>query len=481
MHNYYHKKTKIIATVGPASNTKEMICKLVESGADVLRLNFSHGTHDEHAKIINIVKELNHKDYNIGLLQDLQGPKIRVGLVKNNAVELKAGQQLIISTKDVEGNAEKISTTYKHIVKDLKSGDVILMDDGNIELQTVSTSDTEIITTVIHGGILQSRKGINLPDSNISIPSLTKKDMQDLEFGLQHDIDWIALSFVRKKEDIEQLRKIIKKAGKTTKIIAKIEKPEALKNIESIIKVTDAIMIARGDLGVEIAMEEVPSWQKKIVKKCNRSAKPVIIATQMMESMIKNPRPTRAETNDVANAVIDGADTLMLSAESASGNFPDLAVKTMSETIEYVEGEFSEIYNKYFEHFSEQHNIEVDTRLNDLLISSSCRLAEKVQAKAIVCLTKSGYTALRITMHRSRSEIFVFTNNKNLLHQMKLVWGVQTYYFDTKESIDETIEQIREMMIERNIFKKGDIIVYTASMPQHWDGHTNMMKVEAIT
>lgn len=470
------KRTKIVATIGPASNNKEIILALAEAGANILRLNFSHGSHEDHLQVIEIINEINREhNYNLGMLQDLQGPKIRVGLVENDGVELVDGQQLTITTKEMEGTSKKVSTVYEGIVDDVKKGDSILIDDGNIELRTLSVSGSEVLTTVVHGGLLKSRKGINLPDSNVSAPSLTEKDKSDLEFGLSQDIDWVALSFVRKVEDIRALKKEIEKTGKNTKIVAKIEKPEALSNIDEIIDETDAIMVARGDLGVEIAMHEVPLWQKKLVKKCNQAAKPVIIATQMMESMIENARPTRAETNDVANAVMDGADALMLSAESAAGKFPVESVRKMSETIAAVESEADSIYNKYYD-----HHLESSTRVNDLLIRGACRLAENIHAKALVCMTKSGYSGFRTAMHRSRSNIFLFTNNEKLLRQMNLVWGVKTFYFDNHDNIDLTLKQIEKQLVDNRDLEKGDLFIHTASMPQHWQGHTNMMKVNTV-
>ena len=470
------KRTKIVATLGPASNTKEVITEIIRSGANVLRLNFSHGTHDDHQKVIKTIREIREeKNYRVGMLQDLQGPKIRIGLMKDGGVKIIDGEQLVITTEEVEGDSKRVSTVYKEIVSDVKAGDTILIDDGNIELKTIAVKGNEVVTEVVHGGVLKSRKGINLPDTVVSVPSLTEKDLEDLKFGLSQNLDWVALSFVRKAEDIRQLKKIISDAGKVTKVVAKIEKPEALKNIDEIIQETDAIMVARGDLGVEIPMHDVPLWQKKIVEKCNQAAKPVIIATQMMESMIENPRPTRAETNDIANAVLDGADALMLSAESAAGKFPVEAVMKMSETIKAVEKEANSIYNRY-------HDGEGDssTRLNDLLISAACRLAENTEARAMVCMTKSGYTGFRTAMHRSKAEIYLFTNNEKLLNQMCLVWGVKTYYYDSQENIDKTLNEIERKLVESGSIKKGDILINTASMPQHWHGHTNMMKVQVV-
>ncbi|WP_424963760.1 pyruvate kinase [Ekhidna sp.] len=470
------KRTKIVATLGPASNSKEVITELAEAGANVFRLNFSHGTHDDHKKVIQMIREVcEEKDYRIGMLQDLQGPKIRIGLMKDGGVEIKEGQKLIITTEEVEGDADRVSTVYKEIVNDVEVGDTILIDDGNLELKTIEVKDQEVVTEVVYGGVLKSRKGINLPDTVVSAPSLTEKDLEDLKFGLSQDIDWVALSFVRKPEDIIQLKEIIKEAGKNTKVVAKIEKPEALRNIDAIIEETDGVMVARGDLGVEIPMHEVPIWQKKIVLKCNELAKPVIIATQMMESMIENPRPTRAETNDIANAVMDGADALMLSAESAAGKYPVEAVQKMSETIKAVETEAESIYNKYYD-----KQFESSTRMNDLLIRAACRLAENTNARALVCMTKSGYTGFRTAMHRSKSEIYLFTNNHQLLNQMCLVWGVKTFYYDSQENIDKTLEQMEKRLVDTGNLNKGDIFINTASMPQHWQGHTNMMKIHVV-
>ncbi|WP_420577843.1 pyruvate kinase [Ekhidna sp.] len=472
----FTKRTKIVATLGPASNDKKVIAKLAEAGANVFRLNFSHGSHDDHKKVIQMIRKVcEEEDYRIGMIQDLQGPKIRIGMMKDGGVEIEEGKKLIITTEEVEGDANRVSTVYKEIVNDVKAGDTILIDDGNLELKTIEVKDHEVVTEVVYGGMLKSRKGINLPDTIVSAPSLTEKDLVDLRFGLSQDIDWVALSFVRKPDDIKALKKIIDEAGKTTKVVAKIEKPEALRNIDAIIEEADGIMVARGDLGVEIPMHEVPIWQKKIVEKCNQAAKPVIIATQMMESMIENPRPTRAETNDIANAVMDGADALMLSAESAAGKYPVEAVQKMAETIKAVETEADSIYNKYYD-----KQFESSTRMNDLLIRAACRLAENTNARALVCMTKSGYTGFRTAMHRSKSEIYLFTNNERLLNQMCLVWGVKTFYYDSQENIDKTLEQMERRLVETGNLKKGDIFINTASMPQHWQGHTNMMKIHVV-
>jgi len=342
------KKTKILATIGPASNNYEMIKSLALAGANVFRLNFSHGSHEVHQEVIKIIRQVNKElNCNLGILQDLQGPKIRVGEVENNGVEIKPGDKITITNDPVVGTSSLVSTVYKNLPQDVQTGEHILIDDGNLEVVVNDTDGKNVNCTVIHGGILKSRKGINLPNTKVSAPSLTEKDIEDLYFGLEQDVDWIALSFVRSAEDIHDLRNRIQAAGKHCKIVAKIEKPEALENIDSIIEATDAIMVARGDLGVEVPMEIVPLWQKKMVEKCKVACKPVIIATQMMESMIQNPRPTRAETNDVATAVLDGADAVMLSAETASGKYPVNAVKAMTSIITYLE-ENADIYHNLY-------------------------------------------------------------------------------------------------------------------------------------
>lgn len=468
-------KTKILATVGPASNTKETITELVMAGADIFRLNFSHGDHSIHADVIKTIREVNAEmSFNIGILQDLQGPKIRVGEVENNGVLIKQGDPLTITSEPVVGNASLVSTVYQNLPNDVVQGDRILIDDGNIELVVLRTDGKNVDCTVVHGGILKSRKGINLPSTKISAPSLTEKDLEDLEFGLEHEVDWIALSFVRTADDIVDLRERISKAGKSCKIVAKIEKPEALENIDAIIQATDSIMVARGDLGVEVPMEIVPLWQKRMVEKCKIACKPVIIATQMMESMIVNPRPTRAETNDVATAVLDGADAVMLSAETASGKFPIAAVKAMSSIIDHIEVNADIYHNLY--------KIPEDTESflsNNLLLMAS-RLSRNVKAKAIVGITTSGFTAFRISSHRPSADIFVFTRNKNLLTQLSLVWGVRAFYYDNRVSTDATFQDIEDKLKEENHVSEGDIIINTASMPLKVKGRTNMLKIHVV-
>ncbi|MCA6073717.1 pyruvate kinase [Fulvivirga sedimenti] len=464
-------RTKIVATVGPASNSKEMLRALMKAGVNVFRLNFSHGTHDQHREVIRLVRELNEElDLTVSLLQDLQGPKIRVGEVEKGA-KLVEGAAFTITTEEMVGNGKKASTVYKGMATDVSIGDEILIDDGKIELVVTAKEGNDVITKVIHGGKLKPRKGINLPNTHVSAPSLTEKDLEDLEFGLEQDVDWIALSFVRSAEDIHDLRQRIRAAGKDCRIVAKIEKPEALKNIDEIIEVTDAIMVARGDLGVEIPMEEVPMVQKMLVQKCNLASKPVIIATQMMESMIDNPRPTRAETNDVANAVMDGADALMLSAETAAGSYPVAVIRSMIRTIINVENKA----NVYFKHYKLDE--EDPLFYNDSIIKSACQLAEISNAKAIIGMTASGYTAFKLASHRPKANIFIFTHNKPLLNKMNLIWGVRGCYYDSEESTDKTFEDIENILMQKGHITKGDVFITTASMPLHDRGRTNAMKL----
>tara|TARA_B100000900_G_scaffold381172_1_gene367419 strand:+ start:31 stop:1485 length:1455 start_codon:yes stop_codon:yes gene_type:complete len=472
-----HQKAKIIATVGPASREKKTLIDLIEAGADVFRLNFSHGTHLDHQKTIDMVREINAElGTHIALLQDLQGPKIRVNEVENDGVAITEHQTLIITTDDILGNKERVSTSYKLLAQDVKVGDSIIIDDGNLEVKVTSVQGEDVYTEVIYGGILKSRKGINLPNTVISAPSLTEKDYTDLEYGLGQNLDWVALSFVRKASDIIELQKMIKAKGSYTKIIAKIEKPEALENIDEIIAATDGIMVARGDLGVEIPGEQVPIWQKKIIEKCNRKGKPVIVATQMMESMVDNPRPTRAETNDVANAILDGTDAVMLSAESASGKYPVEAVRAMANTIANIEDAGNTFYNKTndFDNSGEGY------QLSDMLIKSACALVENSDAKALVAMSKSGYSGYRVAMYRPNCSIFLVTNNKSLLTQMNLVWGIKGLFYDKETSINDTLSDIETMLLEKKLMTKGEIYITTSSMPKHWDGHANMIKIKEI-
>ena len=474
MERVAYNRTKIVATVGPASNSSEMLRALVKEGVDVFRLNFSHGTHADQQKVIDRVREINKElKTNVALLIDLQGPKIRINEVQKGVV-LQQGQELVITTRELIGNQEIVSTSYKALPNDVKEGEMILIDDGKIELKVTEVRDIDIVTKVIYGGPLSSRKGINLPNTRVSAPSLTEKDLKDLEFGMENDVNWVALSFVRKAQDIISLREILTKNKSNARIVAKIEKPEALENIDDIITATDAVMVARGDLGVEMWMEEVPIIQKKLIEKCNKASRPVIVATQMMESMIENPRPTRAEASDVANAVMDGADALMLSAETAAGKYPIEVIRSMVRTITSIEKQAG-IYYKFRD---------VDPAspifIHDSLILAACKLAKDVGAKAIVGMTVSGYTAFQSSSHRPDTNIFVFTGNKSILNTMNLVWGTRAYFYDKQTTTDETIKDVGEILKADGHVKRGDIFISLASMPIHERHRTNMLKINVV-
>ena len=472
----YFNKTKIIATIGPATASKEVLKRMIQAGVSVFRLNFSHGTYANHQQVIDHIRQLQEElKYPVCMLQDLQGPKIRIGKLQQEFVCLKNGEQLILTKEPIIGTEKKVAITYPALIDEVKLGNLILLDDGKIKLKAVQKIGGELITEVVQGGYIRSNKGINLPFTTLSIPSLTEKDREDVAFGLKNDIEWVALSFVRDPQDIRLLRETIKQLGKTAKIIAKIEKPEALVCLQDIIKEADALMVARGDLGVEIAMERVPIVQKEIVHACNRAGRPVIIATQMMESMIENPIPTRAETNDVANAVMDGADALMLSGETALGKYPIEVVSEMKKTILAVEG-LSSIYNKY-------QPLERDsiTFYNDSLVQTACILSQQIHAKAIVCLTQTGWTALELAKHRPQANIFVFTANQELLTTLNLVWNIRSYYYIGMESTDQTFADIESFLVQNDFLHSGDVFVSLASMPIASKKRTNMLKINQIS
>lgn len=469
-----YNKTKIVATVGPASNSKEMLRDLIKEGVDVFRLNFSHGSHDDHQKVIDNIRAVNKElGATVSILLDLQGPKIRIQNVEPGVI-IEKGQELIITQTELMGNNKIVSTSYKELPRDVKRGDSILVDDGKIELKVKEVRDIEVVTEVIYGGPLKSKKGINLPFTKVSAPSLTEKDIVDLHFGIKNKVDWIALSFVRKAYDIQSLRAIIDENKSKARIVAKVEKPEALDNIEEIIEATDAVMVARGDLGVEIWLEEVPMVQKMLVEKCNKAGKPVIVATQMMESMIENPRPTRAETNDVANAVMDGADAVMLSAETAAGKYPIEVIRSMVRTIASVEKN----PKMYFRFRDAEPSC--PTFIHDSFVLAACKLAKDVGAKAIVGMTHSGYTAFKSSAHRPNANIFVFTDNSSLISQINLVWGSRAYHYDKANSTDETISDVEAILKKEGHVKTGEIFIFLASMPIQDRARTNTLKINVV-
>jgi pyruvate kinase len=472
----FHSRTKIVATLGPASAKPEVLYSMFNAGLDVCRLNFSHGSQADHQVVLDTIRSINEKyNYNVGILADLQGPKIRIGIVQDGGIQLVNGARTVITTKECIGNEERIYITYTTFPKDVKAGEIILLDDGKLQMRVIETNlEDEVICEVVHGGILTSRKGVNLPNTKVSIPSLTVEDRKNLEFVLENDVDWIGLSFVRNAADIVELKEIIKQRGKHARVIAKIEKPEAIANIDEIIAVSDGIMVARGDLGVEMPMEEVPLLQKMIVQKCIAASKPVIIATQMLESMITTPRPTRAEVNDVANSVLDGADAVMLSGETSVGEFPLIVIETMQKIIENIET------NNYPFNVDKFLKPKSETFLSDAVCDSACFLAKQTSAVGIVSMTVSGYTAFEISSHRPKALTYIFTNNKQLINTLSLVWGVQAFYYDKFESTDETILDVNELLVKMKLVKKGDTLINTAAIPMESQGKTNMVKVTVI-
>ena len=472
-----HKRTKIIATVGPASRDYNIMLDLIKAGVDVFRLNFSHGTHAEHLQVIEQVHKINRTyKLNIGILIDLQGPKIRVGDVENGVLTLANDQIIKITTQEQLSNSELLYISYLNLAEDAKAGDKILIDDGKIELKVVDTNPLAKTLTaqVIYGGEITSKKGVNLPDTELTVPSLTEKDKADLKFALKHRPSWVALSFVRKPEDIIELKQMID-ADNSVKVIAKIEKPEGVKVIDEIIAVSDAIMIARGDLGVEVPMERMPIIQKEIVKKCVQASKPVIVATQILDSMTYNARPTRAEINDVANDMMDGADALMLSGETATGKHPARVIETLTTIMHAVE-EQEIIYNKHL-----LPKKESETYLSDAVCYSACQLAETVNADAILGMTRSGYTAFMVSSSRPKAKIIIFTNNEDLLNILSLSWGVQAFYYDKFVSTDDTIHDVIEILKKNQILRLDDVVINTGTMPLMHRAKTNMVKITIVS
>lgn len=475
------KKTKIVATVGPASEAKDQLLALAKAGVNVFRLNFSHGTHEDHLERVKRIRELN-EEHNLSLciLQDLQGPKIRIGNVESkDGVMILPGSRLTFTNEDIIGNAERVSTPYKDMYKDVHPGERILMDDGKLEVRVLEKQGTDVVTEVVYGGSMKSKKGVNLPNTKVSMPAVTEKDWADLDFGLENEVEWIALSFVREASEILEIKEYIKSKGKKSRVIAKIEKPEAITNIDEIIAATDGLMVARGDLGVELPAEEVPMIQKMLVEKCNKAAKPVIVATQMLESMIDAPRPTRAEINDIANSVMDGADAVMLSAETASGKYPILAVESMANTIRQVENSTDKIYFRYHAHVNEEPTI---NQLNDNVVMSACRLARDTKARAVIGITTSGYTARRLSHHRPKADLFIFSPDAQLRNQLGLYWGVQVlpYAPDTQGTIEEIVADIQQVLVERNALTSGDIFINTLSVPLSQRNKTNTVKLSVV-
>ena len=473
-----HHRTKIVATVGPACDTYDKLLDLVRAGVNVFRLNFSHGSHEDKGKIIEHIRNINKKEpYNIAILGDLQGPKLRVGEIENGEIEVVEGDILTFTNEKVIGNKEKIYVSYPNFHSDVKIGNIILIDDGKLEVRVLSiekNNDVKVVVTL--GGALSSKKGINLPDTKITLPALTDKDLTDLDFIIDQKLDWVALSFVRNVKDLIILRNKLEEKKSKTKIIAKIEKPEAVENIRDIIVESDGIMVARGDLGVELPIEKVPLIQKQIIKKCLHRAKPVIVATQMMESMIERTKPNRSEITDVANAVLEGADAVMLSGETATGAHPTLVVETMVKIIEEVE--------KTDYHYSLEDELAPQPHspsfLSDAVCYNACKLAKDVESQALIGMTQSGYTAFMLSSYRPKAPLYIFTKERTLVNQLSLSWGVRAFFYDEEESLDDIIFDQIEILKERGFLKSGDVAVSTGSTPVHLHLPTNTLKITKL-
>ncbi len=472
------KRTKIVATVGPACDNYDAMVELVKAGVNVFRLNFSHGNHEDKEKIIKIIRKINDTlPFNIAILADLQGPKLRVGEIENNALEVAPGDKLTFTNVKCIGTKEHIYVSYPDLYKDVVPGNIIMVDDGKLEVVVTNIlPNKNVEVTVVMGGTLSSKKGINLPDTKISLPALTEKDLIDLDFIIDQDVDWIALSFVREVKDITELKEILKKRKSTSKVIAKIEKPEAITNIRDIIIESDGIMIARGDLGVELPIEKVPLIQKEIIRKCMHRAKPVIVATQMMESMMERIKPNRSEITDVANAVLEGADALMLSGETATGNHPTLVIETMSKIILEIEKTAYD-YNRDDILAPQPHS---PSLLSDAICYSACKLAQDVSAEALIGMTQSGYTGFMLSSYRPKSLLYIFSKEKSLINQLSLSWGVRAFFYDEEESLDDIFSDQLKILKERGFLKAGDIVVNTGSTPVSLHLPTNVLKITKV-
>ncbi|WP_299124428.1 pyruvate kinase [uncultured Tenacibaculum sp.] len=472
----HNKKTKIVATLGPATSTKEVLAEMAASGVNVFRINFSHADYDDVKERIQQIREINEeRGYNVAILADLQGPKLRVGVMQEG-VELKAGDTFTFTTEECEGTKEKAFMTYQRFPKDVKAGEQILVDDGKLLFEVVSTDkEKEVVAKVIVGGPLKSKKGVNLPNTNISLPALTEKDKKDVVFALQQEVDWVALSFVRTPEDLRILRDLIKQKSRyRVPVIAKIEKPEAVENIDALIPYCDGLMVARGDLGVEVPMQDVPLIQKSLVRRAKEARIPVIIATQMMETMIDNAVPTRAEVNDVANSIMDGADAVMLSGETSVGKHPIKVIKKMTEIISSVE--FSELIKVP----QEPPHIRTNRFITKSICHHAALMADDINAAAISTLTNSGYTAFQISAWRPKSHVLAFSSEKRILGKLNLLWGVRAFYYDRDLSTDDTVEDINEIAKEKGFVKGGDFMINLSSMPVKAKGMVNTLRVSQI-
>jgi pyruvate kinase len=477
LEHTFHR-TKIVATVGPACDTYDKLLSLVKAGVNVFRLNFSHGSHEDKAKIIGHIRKINASEpFNIAILGDLQGPKLRVGEIEGGSMLVSEGEILTFTNTKLVGNKDRIYVSYPNLHDDVKVGNIIMIDDGKLEVKVVSIEKNHDVKVQVKlGGILSSKKGVNLPDTKISLPAITEKDEADLAFIIEQELDWVALSFVRRVNDIVGLRDKLNLKKSKTKIIAKIEMPEALTNLREIILESDGIMVARGDLGVELPIEQVPLIQKQIIRKSIHRAKPVIVATQMMESMIDRTKPNRSEITDVANAVLEGADAVMLSAETATGNYPTLVVETMRKIIMEVE-RTDYHYNREDELEPQPHS---PSFLSDAICYNACKLAKDTQADALIGMTQSGYTGFILSSYRPKSPLYIFSKEKTLINQLSLSWGVRAFHYAEEESMDEIVSDLTEILKQRGFIKKGDVIINTGSLPVSEHLPTNLLKISKV-
>ena len=472
-----NKKTKIVATLGPACSTREVLKDMIEAGVNVFRVNFSHADYSDVKAKIDLIRGLNDEfGYTAAILGDLQGPKLRVG-VMNEEVIVNPGDIITFQTaEDVPGTKERVYMNYKEFPNDVNPGENILLDDGKLMFEVISTNrTTEVVAKVIQGGPLKSKKGVNLPNTKVSLPALTEKDIRDAIFAIEQKVDWIALSFVRTAEDLIELQDLIAKhSDHKIPIIAKIEKPEGVENIDSIITHCDGLMVARGDLGVEVPAHEVPLIQKKLVNKAKTARIPVIIATQMMETMITSLTPTRAEVNDVANSVMDGADAVMLSGETSVGNYPVQVIEKMTQIIEAVED------SPLIQVPQNTPQIKTNRYITKTICQHAAQMSNAIKAKAICTLTNSGYTAFQISAWRPQADILVFTSNKRILTQLNLIWGVKTFYYDKFVSTDDTVDDVNRIATEKGLVSKGDMLINLAAMPIANKGMVNTLRVSEI-
>jgi pyruvate kinase len=476
--SHSQKKTKIVATVGPACEKFEQLLELAKAGVNVFRLNFSHGSHENKKLIIGHIREINKSQpINLAILGDLQGPKLRVGELTDGQIELTEGEDIIFTTEKMVGTRSKVYVSYPNLTKDAKIGERIFLDDGKLEVKVKAILDEkDILVTITAGGILSQKKGVNLPDSELTMPSMTEKDYADLDFIIENNLDWVALSFVRKTADIIELKKRVAAKQSKIKVIAKIEMPEALKNIRDIIVESDGIMIARGDLGVELPVEQVPIIQKELIRKCMHRAKPVIVATQMMESMMDRTKPNRSEVSDVANAVLEGADAVMLSGETAMGEYPAQVVQTMCKIILEVEKTVYD-YNRDDILSPQPHS---PSFLSDAICYSACKLASDTNARALIGMTQSGYTAFMLSSYRPKVPLYIFSKEKTLLAQLSLSWGVRAFYYAEEESLDDIIFDQIDILKQRGFLNPGDVVINTGSTPVELHLPTNIVKVTQV-